>query len=277
MTSTYSKDAYLPGYNQVSHHEWRTSENSAAYLLPTLQTRVKGFPALTLLDVGCGSGTITASLAKYMPEGTITATDISSEILTKARSFATKAGVGNIHFRTADVYHLPFEDNTFDIVHASMVLSHLSDPVAAYKEMLRVTKPNGIVANRESDLTAWSYYPRLPGIEKFHACLLAIHEASGGQTEAGPRMVSWAIEAGVPREKITATMGTWMYATLEERRVWGGSLAERVRVGEGTKRIRELGLATEEEIREMGDAWDEWIGTEDACHGSMHGEILIRK
>jgi len=44
-----------------------------------------------------------------------------------------------------------------------------------------------------------------------------------------------------------------------------------------TDKIRELGLATEEELKMMGDAWDEWVETEDACHGSMHGEILISK
>lgn len=57
----------------------------------------------------------------------------------------------------------------------------------------------------------------------------------------------------------------------------GGSLADRVRGGGMTDKIRELGLATEAELKMMGDAWDQWIVTEDACHGSMHGEILIRK
>ena len=57
----------------------------------------------------------------------------------------------------------------------------------------------------------------------------------------------------------------------------GGSLADRVRGGGMTDKIRELGLATDEELKTMGEAWDEWAETEDACHGSMHGEILIRK
>ncbi|KAK3669988.1 hypothetical protein LTR78_010160 [Recurvomyces mirabilis] len=275
--TTYgSKEQYIPGYTQVRHHEWRTATNSAAYLLPVLQQKAATTPNLNLLDIGCGSSTITTSLASYLPaEGKITATDISPEILIKAQAFAEKAGVeSKIHFQTADIYALPFEDGAFDIVHASMVLSHLSDPVAAYKEMLRVTTPGGVVANRESDLTAWSYHPRLPGIEKFHRCHIAVHEAAKGQTTAGPRTLGWALKAGAKREDVEVGCGTWMYATAEERAIWGGSMAERIRTGGMTTKIRELNLASEEEIQEMGDAWEEWIATEDACHGSLHrGEL----
>lgn len=280
QASTYvSRDQYVPGYTQVKHHEWRTAENSAAYLLPTLKSKAATTPNLKILDIGCGSGTITASLAKFLPEGgSIVATDISPEILEKAKGYAKEGGVeSKVQFQTADVYNLPFKDGEFDIVHASMVLSHLSDAITAYKEMLRVTSPGGVVANRESDLTAWSYHPRLPGLENFHRILLATHKVAGGNITAGPQMLSWALAAGAKREDIEVGCGTWMYATPEERAIWGGSMAERIRDGGMTKKIREMGLASEEEIREMGDAWDEWIRTEDACHGSLHGEILIHK
>ena len=50
---------YTHGHHEsvLRSHRWRTAENSAAYLLPHLG------PARTLLDVGCGPGTITADLA----------------------------------------------------------------------------------------------------------------------------------------------------------------------------------------------------------------------
>ena len=43
------------------------------------------------------------------------------------------------------------------------------------------------------------------------------------------------------------------------------------------KKAREMGIATMEECEEMAKAWEEWVATEDASYGSMHGEILIRK
>lgn len=225
MAATKSAhNAYMPGHTKVKHHEWRTAENSAAYLLPTLQAMAKANPKLTMLDIGAGSGTITATLAKYMPEGHITAVDISADILKSAEQYAEKHGVREqISFQEADIYALPFEDNSFDIVHASQVLSHLDSPVDAYREMLRVTKPGGVVANRESDLTMWSYYPELPGIKKYHEVMLAVMKGSGGQYNAGPRLVSWAMQAGAKREQVTASMGTWMYSTPEEREMWGES------------------------------------------------------
>lgn len=216
-------NTYMPGHTKVAHHEWRTAENSAAYLLPTLQSKAQSNPKLTLLDIGCGSGTITATLAKYMPEGHITAVDISSDILDTAGKYAEKHGVKDrITFQTADIYALPYEDNTFDIVHASQVLAHLDSPVQAYKEMLRVTRPDGgVVANRESDISMWSYYPDLPGLKKYHEIMLEVMKGSGGNPQAGPRLISWAMQAGAPRSNITATMGTWMYSSREEREMWG--------------------------------------------------------
>ncbi|TKA77691.1 hypothetical protein B0A55_04002 [Friedmanniomyces simplex] len=271
---------YAPGYAppQVAHHEWRTAENSAAYLLPSLRTMAASTPHLKLLDVGAGSGTISASLAAYIPLGTVTATDISSDILTRAAEHAKKVGVTNITFQAADIYALPFEDETFDIVHASMVLSHLDDPVQAYREMLRVTKSKGgLVANRESDLRMWSYYPELPGIKQFHEILLATMKAGGGNVDAGARLVAWAMQAGARRERIEAGMGTWMYSTVEERAMWGGTIAERIRNGGMREKALEMGIATEADLEAMAQAWAEWQAAEDACHGMMHGEILIWK
>lgn len=44
-----------------------------------------------------------------------------------------------------------------------------------------------------------------------------------------------------------------------------------------TDKVLEMRLANEEELETMTKAWEEWAATEDGVHGSMHGEILIRK
>lgn len=215
---------YVQGYAkaQIKHHEWRTAENSAAYLLPVLQRKAQDTPSLAFLDVGAGPGTITASLAKYMPRGQIIATDISWEVLQTAAQHAKDAGVTNITFQTADVYNLPFADNTFDIVHASMVLTHLDAPIEALREMLRVTKSEGgVVANRESDLRMWTFYPELPAIVWMHQLLNAVHEKSGASIKTGSELIAYAMKAGVKRGQITMGFGTWTYSSPEEREMWG--------------------------------------------------------
>lgn len=140
MAQSQSHNTYLPGYaaSNVKHHEWRTAENSAMYLMTPLQSMAKGNPKLTLLDVGAGSGTISASLAKYMPHGHVTATDLSEKILERAADHAKEVGVSNISFQPASVYELPFPDNSFNVVHAHQMLCHLDSPVEALKEMIRV-------------------------------------------------------------------------------------------------------------------------------------------
>jgi len=57
----------------------------------------------------------------------------------------------------------------------------------------------------------------------------------------------------------------------------GDTMAERCRRGGGRDKALELGIATEADFEEMAEAWAEWQAAEDACHGMMHGEILIRK
>jgi len=220
-------NTYLPGYKEVGHHEWRTVENSAAYLLPTLQHLASQTPNLTLLDVGAGSGTITASLSKYMPpSGKITAVDLSPEIIARASAHAQNLGVTNVTFQApVSVYELTktFGENAFDVVHAHQMLCHLDSPVEALREMLKVVKPGGVVAVREIDMRTWSMYPDTEVMRRWRRVQLASHEAAGGSNMAGPSLVSWAMKAGAERGEIEASMGTWLYSTEEERRVWGRS------------------------------------------------------
>lgn len=216
-------NAYGPGHaaNHVKHHEWRTAENSAAHLVPHLEAMAQAKPDLDLLDVGAGSGTITASLARYMPRGRLTATDISESILDRAAEHARSRGVANVSFQTANVFELPFPDASFDVAHAHQVLCHLDDPAAAIREMLRVTRPGGLVALRESDMRMWCFWPELPSLAHFHDIQVRTIVANGGQDKAGRRLVSWILSTGVDRADVEASCGTWCYSEADDRKAWG--------------------------------------------------------
>lgn len=216
---------YAPGHapSQVQHHAWRTAENSAAYLLPHLTQAVAQSPDLKVLDVGCGPGTISASLAKYLaPQGRLVATDIDDDILRRAAEHAEREGVAEkMAFQQADVYNLPFGDGEFDVVHAHQVLCHLENPVGAVREMLRVTKRGGIVALRESDMRMWCFWPEIEGLLKFHEMMVDVLIANGGQDKGGRKLVGWVLDAGVGRGDVDAGFGTWCYSKLEDRKAWG--------------------------------------------------------
>jgi ubiquinone/menaquinone biosynthesis C-methylase UbiE len=226
MTST-THNSYAPGHDvsQTKHHEMRTAENSATHLLPHLRRLAPQLPHLKLLDVGAGSGTITASLAKYLPpDGTITATDISDSILARAQEYAISQGLDSnrITFQKATVYSLPFPDEQFDVVHAHQVLSHLDSPVDAIREMVRVCRPGGVVSLRETDMAMWCFWPETEALQEgFRRLVEKTLVANGGQDRAGRRLVSWALAAGVERGQIEAGFGTWCYSEPQDRRAWG--------------------------------------------------------
>ena len=219
MDQTSQKPGYPPA--EAIHHELRTAENSAAYVLPQLWSMKETNPHLKILDVGAGSGTISVTFAKLVPEGHVTAIDRIPDILPRARAIAATAGIQNIDFKHGDAFELPFADGTFDLTHCHQMLTHVKMPWDALREMLRVKKAGGIVAAREGDLETECVWPELPGLLKFRKFAGDMMTAAGGSSTAGRQLLSWALRAGVMREHVTVSYGTWSYSTLDERRVWG--------------------------------------------------------
>ncbi|OQO07519.1 hypothetical protein B0A48_07216 [Cryoendolithus antarcticus] len=272
---------YAPGYNTTTHHEFRTAHNSAAYLLPTLEKLCATTANPTMLDVGCGSGTITASFAQHFPTLRITAVDLSPEILARAKDHAETIGVADrITFKPANVYDLTATIGTetqFDVVHAHQMLVHLSEPVKALQQLISVAKPGGWLACRDICMRTFSFYPDTTIMHSWTRLQIATHDAAGGSSNAGASLAAWAVQAGASRDKVKLGMGSWMYASPQEREVWGGTFRDRIRGGAMRSKALELGIASEAEMEEMAREWERWIENVDGCCGSLHGELLVQK
>ncbi|KAI9058538.1 methyltransferase type 11 [Trametes sanguinea] len=269
-----SKQAvYTHGHHEsvLRSHSWRTAENSAAYLLPYLK------PNMTLLDIGCGPGTITADFAKILSEGHVTGLEVpNSDILEKARANAAARGVTNITFIEGDALALPFPDATFDVVHAHQVLQHVGDPVQMLKEMRRVTKPGGIIGTREADMAAVAWYPEVEGMKEWQENYLKVARANGGEPVAGRRLHVWAKAAGIPKENITLGVGTWCFYTPEDRAWWSGMWADRTVSSNFASTAIKHGIYTKEGLEEVAKAWRTWGAEEDGWFAMMHGELIVR-
>ena len=101
-----------------------------------------------MLDVGCGQGHWTKTLAPYLAEkASITAIDNDSNWFEKNSALKDYFKLSNIGFnlKKGDAEDLPFEDEAFDFVTCQTVLIHLKNPKKALKEMTRVLKPNGLL------------------------------------------------------------------------------------------------------------------------------------
>ena len=104
-----------------------------------------------VLDAGCGSGLTACHLAKTIG-CKIMGVDINPQMVEKAGLRAEKEGVAHlVEFRVADVYNLPFANNSFDVVMAESITVFL-DKVKVYQEFYRVLKPEGRVADLEMAL-----------------------------------------------------------------------------------------------------------------------------
>jgi demethylmenaquinone methyltransferase/2-methoxy-6-polyprenyl-1,4-benzoquinol methylase len=105
-----------------------------------------------VLDCGAGTGT-TGILAAMRagPQGTVTMFDLSEAMLAVARGKVAQLHVpATVDFQTGDMVHLPFADNSFDVVLSTYSLCPLYDPEKGALELYRVTKPGGKVGAAHS-------------------------------------------------------------------------------------------------------------------------------
>ncbi len=260
---------YTHGHHEsvLRSHRWRTAENSAAYLLPHL------VPGMSLLDVGCGPGTITVGLAARIVPGPVVGLDVAEEAVAAARRL--KADGTEVIFVTGDLYALPYDDGAFDVVHTHQVLQHLADPVAALREMARVCRPGGLVAARDGDYGAMTWFPERPELDTWLDLYRRVARANGGEPDAGRHLAAWARAAGCGEPAVSAS--AWCFATPEDRQWWAETWAERVTVTDLARRAVELGLATPAELAEMAAGWLVWAEEPDGCFFVLHGEVLCRR
>jgi SAM-dependent methyltransferase len=261
---------YTHGHHEsvLRSHRWRTAENSAAYLIPHLR------PGMTLLDVGCGPGTITADLAARIAPGRLTACELTGDALALARAEAISRGSANIDFAVSDVHALDFADAAFDVVHAHQVLQHAGDPVGALREMRRVCKSGGIIAARDGDYAGFTWFPLVPELAEWLALYRQVARSNGGEPDAGRRLLSWARAAGLT--DVTATSSTWCFATPQDRAWWGGMWAERILQSDLARQAVTSGAATEADLSRISAGWRTWAEAGDGWLSVLHGEILCR-
>lgn len=261
---------YTHGHHRsvLGSHGARTAANSAAYLLAYLR------PGIRVLDVGCGPGSITADFAKLVAPEVVVGVENVEAPLEIAREVADRAGLTNIRFELGDAYSLDYPDASFDIVHAHQVLQHLRDPVAALREMRRVCAPGGVVAARDADYAAMTWYPASEQLSRWREIYRALAYGNDAEPDAGRQLLSWAQRAGFA--DITPSASVWCYADVESRNAWGWAWAQRVTESSFAEQAVDRALATPADLREIADAWRKWSDQPDGWFAILHGEVICR-
>ena len=173
----------------------------------------------------------------------------------------------------ADLFALPFADDSFDVVHAHQVLQHVADPVAALVEMRRVCRPGGLVAARDGDYPAFTFAPAEPDLDRAIAAYGELTRANRAHWDAGRHLLGWAHAAGFT-EVVRLRLGV----VLRHRGgpgVVGWPVGRPVRPGRRwPTSCSDTGSPTGADLEAFADGWRRWAASPDGWFAVLHGEIL---
>lgn len=147
---------------EISTKEWYDFIGNLGNIIPALHLGGKEAtanllemcklePGLRVLDVGCGTGYTACEVAERYGSR-VTGIDISDTMISKANQRMRKMNLGDlVEFRVADVFNLPFDDDSYDVALFESVLTPIpGSKVDALKEVIRVVAPGGIIGANES-------------------------------------------------------------------------------------------------------------------------------
>jgi len=184
---------YVHGYDLREAERLRDQASALSELLHADCTYPDGS---SVLEAGCGVGAQTVMLARNSPGASITAIDVSQRSLAKARNAVRAAGAANVTFLLADVFDLPFAEESFDHVFVCFLLEHLEQPVAALQTLKRVLKRGGTLTVIEGDHGSAYFYPDSEPARRAIQCLVTLQRRSGGDALIGRALYPLLVQAG---------------------------------------------------------------------------------
>ncbi|MEK6734216.1 MAG: methyltransferase domain-containing protein [Pseudomonadota bacterium] len=147
---------------------------------------------MTVVDMGCGVGAMTAELAKLVGDsGIVYAFDISEKQLEIARAKTESEGLKNVIFICGDIYSnndIPI--NTVDLIYMRYLLMHIKSPDLAITGLKKLLKSDGVIASQESIISSFTLIPDCMNV------YLELGRQRGVDYDLGKRSVSLYQDAG---------------------------------------------------------------------------------
>jgi len=212
-------ETYTPGHSEAvsDFMARRTLATHGAFFVPYLR------PGLSVLDCGCGPGSITLGIAARVDPGEVAGIDFAPDQITRARQAAAREGRRNVRFETANVHSLPFESGRFERVFSHALLEHLADPQKALRELHRVLAPGGVIGVCSPDWGGFLLSPPSPRASRALDAYMALQSGNGGDVRAGRHQGMHLAAAGFEAIELSAR-----YECYDSRQVIAEYLARRL-------------------------------------------------
>jgi ubiquinone/menaquinone biosynthesis C-methylase UbiE len=243
--------------------------HEAQFVVPYLRS------GMSVLDCGCGPGTITAGLAGCVSPGRVVGIDISGRQFDIGRKLALQKGIATIDFREGDVTNLEFEDGSFDVVFAHGVLYHLADPSAALTEMCRVLVEGGLLGIRDADESGSLVGPADELVQRGCSAVVEAWRLNGTDPFFGRRQLGLVRRAGCEPLHFSASYDN--YTRGAQTRGLAEFIAELLQQPHMCDPLVESGWTDPEELQRMRDAIVAWGAAEDAFYCRARCETVARK
>lgn len=186
-------EAYVHGYDAAESVRLADQANALADLLHADTS----YPAGSLvLEAGCGTGAQTVQLARRSPRAQFVSVDVSSTSLAEAEAKIVAAGLANVRFGQADLFHLRFGPASFDHVFVCFVLEHLRNPVEALTILRGMLKPGGTITLIEGDHGSAYFHPDSAAARFAIKCQVRLQRDAGGDATIGRRLYPLLRQAG---------------------------------------------------------------------------------
>jgi SAM-dependent methyltransferase len=197
------ENAYVHGYSIIESQRLADQANTLSQLLHHDSIFR---PAGSVLEAGCGNGSQTVILAPQNPECSFTSIDIAEDSLAKAEKKIKARDIRNVRFQKADVFKLPFKDESFDHIFVCFLLEHLPEPLKALTALKRVLKKGGTITVIEGDHGSAYYHPRSAAAQATIQCLVDIQAALGGNSLIGRELYPLVASAGFKGVSVSPRM-----------------------------------------------------------------------
>jgi len=194
---------YVHGYDP---RESLRLQDQASTLISLLHADTTYPAGSRVLEAGCGVGAQTLSLAQNSPAAHITSIDISELSIAEAKRSIEAAGISNVTFQQADIFKLPFAEDSFDHVFVCFVLEHLPDPVAALTCLKKLLKPGGTLTVIEGDHGSVIFHPASAAAQQAIDCQILLQARAGGNACVGRELYPLLSRAGYRNCRVSPRM-----------------------------------------------------------------------